>query len=217
MGIPPLFPAQQRYEEFVKQFRAEQEEREKRLRKEFEDLREERKIGLQKWALGVSLAALLSSLLFGIWNSKIAYKSLSTARRGFVTAHPLKVSENNGKVTFEIRATPPNPALHISVMATCGRVDESMKPENVMNIVKMYENNLTLAPSEFRQYTCDTKFADDGRTFIGSTQTVLTGTIRYADLAGDYYYTNFCYSTPESPLFSEGTEFLGCSTLNDAQ
>ena len=107
MTTPPKFPNQIRVEDFIEQFKAEQKEKEEKLRKDFEDLREERKIWLQRLSLGIALLALVTSASFGAWNARISYKSLSTARRGFVAAHLEGLSKDGTEATFDIRAVPP--------------------------------------------------------------------------------------------------------------
>ncbi len=217
MSIPPRFPYQAQVEEFLAQLKADQEKREQKLRKDFEDLREERKIGLQRWSLGISLLALIASVSLGTWNAKIAYKSLSTARRGFVAVHFGGLSKDGAQVTFEVRAIPPNPALHIRLDAACATyVENGRKPEDVLTNFLNYETNLMLAPGDSRNYTCNLGSSEGMHAPHGIIQKGVLGTLRYQDLAGNGYETRFCFDRASFPQKSELDTLVACPTHNDA-
>jgi hypothetical protein len=217
MVTPPRFPGQLRLEEFVEQFKAEQKEKEDKLRKDFEDFREERKIGLQRWALGISLLALVASISFGAWNASVAYKSLSTARRGFVGVHLDGLSQDGTIATFDIRAVPPNPALHIRLESACKTyVENGMKPEDALAQLTTNETNLTLAPGDSRSYTCNMGSGQGFHAPHGTIQKTVLGVVQYQDLAGNHYRTRFCFD--RAGVFQEAgiDPLVACSTHNDA-
>jgi hypothetical protein len=228
MVTPPKFPGQVRFEELMEQFKAEQKEkedklrteqkeREEKLRKDFEDLREERKIGLQRLTLGISVLAFVASGFFGAWNLRIANRSLSTARRGFVAAHLGGLAKEGTQVTFDIRAVPPNPALHIRLDAACGTyVANGRKPEDVLKEFTNYETNLTLAPGDGRTYTCYAGSSEGMHVQRGVIQKSLLGVIEYADLEGNRYRTRFCFERAGFSQEAEADSLVACSTHNDA-
>jgi hypothetical protein len=217
MVTPPKFPGQVRLEELLEQFKAEQEEKEGQLRKEFEDLREERKIGLQRWALGISLLALVASIASGAWNARIAYKSLTTARRGFVAARLQGLSKDGTQVTFDIRVVPPNPALHIRLEASCGTyVENGRKPEDVLKDLALYETNLTLAPGDGHTYTCNTGSSAGMHAPHGIIQKSVLGLIQDEDLAGNRYRTQFCFDRAGISQQADMDTLVACPTHNDA-
>lgn len=107
-------------------------------------------MALQKSSIFLSAAALAISLIFGVWNATVSYRSLSIARRGFVAVKLAEVSTKT-KMTFEVKAVPPNPALHIAISATCATyVENGRQPEQALTVLSTYENNLTLAPGDSR-------------------------------------------------------------------
>jgi hypothetical protein len=218
MVTPPQFPAQRMFEEFAEKLRAEQKNKQDKLRKEFEDFREERKITLNAWSLGISILALAVSSAFGLWNARIAYKSLAVARRGFVAVHvEAETSSDQRQIRFEIRAIPPNPALHISVEATCGvYVESGQQPNQALSELGFYEKDLTLAPNDTRSYTCTTGSGEGLHAPHGMIQHAIRGSVQYRDLAGNEYFTNFCFRRPDPLEVVETTDFLACPNLNEA-
>lgn len=218
MITPPQFPAQRRLEELVEQLRAEQKEKEDKLRKEFEDLREERKINLSVWSLSISLLAFVASVAFGLWNARIAYRSFAVARRGFVAARLVEgPPSDQNQIRFEIRAIPPNPALHIRVEAACGvYVENGREPDQVLSDLGFYEKDLTLAPADTRTYTCTAGTSERLHAPHGIIQQAIREKIQYRDLAGNQYFTNFCFRRPDPLETVATTDFLACPNLNEA-
>jgi hypothetical protein len=217
MTTPPKFPNQIWLEDLIEKFKTEQKEKEDRLRKDFEDLREKRKIGLQTLSVVISLAAVITSLFFGAWNAKISYKSLSTARRGFVAAHLIGLSEDGTEVTFDIRAVPPNPALHIRLDAVCRTyVENGTKPQDVLTELVNYETNLMLAPGDSRTYKCHAGSSEGLHAPHGVIQKSLLGNIRYQDLAGNQFRTQFCFDRAGFSQQADTDALVACSTHNDA-
>lgn len=217
MTTPPRFPNQVRIEEFIEQFKAEQKEKEDKLRKDFEDLREERKIGLQRGSLGIALLALAASIFLGAWNARVSYKSLSTARRGFVAARLEGLSKDGTEAAFDIRAVPPNPALHIKLDAACGTyVENGRKPPEVLTKLVSYETNLMLAPGDSRSYTCHTGNSEGMHAPHGVIQKSLVGIIQYQDLAGNQFHTQFCLDRAGLSQQADIDFLVACPTHNDA-
>jgi hypothetical protein len=217
MTTPPRFPAQRQLEEFIEEFKAEQRAKGDKLRKDFEDLREEKKIGLQRWSLGISLFALFASVCFGLWNAQIAYRSLSTARRGFVVAHLGGLSKDGTQVTFDIRAVPPNPVLHVRLNAACRTyIENSRKPEDVLVALINYETNLMLAPGDSRTYTCYAGGSEGMHAPHGIIQKSVLGVIQYEDMAGNQYHTRFCFNRAGIFQQADMDTLVACSTHNDA-
>jgi hypothetical protein len=217
MNIPPKFPAQLRLEQVLEEFKQEQKAKEDKLREDFEDLREEQKIWLQRSALVISLLALCTSIVFGAWNARVSYQSLSTARRGFVSAHFGSLVKDGTQIAFEMRAVPPNPAIHIKLDVSCGTyVENGRKPEVVLTNLLNYENNLTLAPGDSRSYTCNTGSSEGMHAPHGIIQKTLLGVISYEDLAGNHYHTQFCFDEGDLFQMSQPETLVACSTHNDA-
>jgi hypothetical protein len=217
MTTPPKFPNQIRVEDFIEQFKAEQKEKDEKLRKDFEDLREERKIWLQRLSLGIALLALVTSASFGAWNARISYKSLSTARRGFVAAHLEGLSKDGTEATFDIRAVPPNPALHIRLDAACRTyVENGTKPQDVLTDLTNYETNLMLAPGDSRTYKCHAGNSEGLHAPRGVIQKSLLGVIQYQDLVGNQFHTRFCFDRAGIFQQADIDVLVACSTHNDA-
>jgi hypothetical protein len=217
MLMPPQFPAQRRFEELLEQLRAEQQKKQDQLRRDFEDFREQRKIGLQAWSLAISLVALVSSLAFGVWNGRIAYRSFAVARRGFIAVRLASTSPDGSEIAFEIRAVPPNPGVHVKVQAACGTyVENGRQPEQVLSDFEFYEKDLTLAPGDTRTYKCFAGTSAGMHAPHGVIQTAIRGMVRYRDLGGNEYFTNFCFKRPDPLEVAGVADFLACPNLNDA-
>jgi hypothetical protein len=218
MANQSQFPAQRKFEELFQQLRAEQKEKQDKLRKEFEDLREERKINLQASSLVLSLLALVVSIAFGLWNARIAYRSLAAARRGFVAVRVGEgPSTDPNQIKFEIRAIPPNPALHIRVEAACGTyVENGRQPDQALGQLGFYEKDLTLAPGDTRPYQCNAGSSEGLHAPHGIIQHAIRGRIQYRDLAGNEYFTDFCFKRPDPLEVVATTDFLACPNLNEA-
>jgi len=216
MGMPPQFPAQRQFEEFLEQYKAEQKQQQENVRKQFEDLREERKIGLQKWSILVASLALVVSLGSGAWNASVAYRSFAVARRGFVAVRLIEVSADGTQMTFEVKATPPNPALHVQVRAVCGTyVENGREPDKVLTEFHTYEENITLAPGDSKTYVCEAGTGEGMHAPHGRIQKALRGTVTYSDLAGNRYFTDFCFRRHGSGEFFTN-DFIACPNSNDA-
>jgi hypothetical protein len=218
MFVPPQFPYQKQLADFLAQIRAEQKKEAEKLRQDFEDFREERKIGLQKLSLGISILALVATGLIGLWNARIAYKSLSTARRGFVAVRVEEVSEDGSQVVFEIRGVPPNPVLHIRLDAACGTyVENGRKPEDVLVNLTNYETNLMLSPGESRIYSCHLGSSDGMHAPHGIVQKSLLGVVGYRDLSQNEYKTRFCFEKSSPFQMPPINTLTACATHNDAE
>ena len=218
MGMPPQFPWQPRFEELLDQWKAEQKEKQDKLRKEFEDLRENRKINIQLWSLVLSLLAIVISVGFGSWNARIAYRSFAVARRGFVGVRVGEgLPDDQKQIKFEIHAIPPNPALHIRVEAACGvYIENGRQPDQTLSGLELYEKDLTLAPGDTRSRLCAPGNGGGLHAPHGIIQRAIRGRIQYRDLAGNDYFTDFCFKRADPLEVVSITDFLACPNLNEA-
>lgn len=219
MGMPPQFPAQKRFEEFVQKYEKQQKEQAEKLRQELQDFRENQKIGLQRYSLWISIAAVVISGGSGFWNARMAVKSLALARRGFVVVKLTKATFNDSPMIFEVRAIPPNPALHIVVRASCATyVENGRQPQQIQELQNLntYETNATVAPGDAIAFTCYSGTGEQLRAPHGVIQKALWGNVMYSDLGGNTFVTDFCFKESGTSGGLLGTEFVACPNGNGA-